>query len=503
MTQDLISAGWDHLLVVLFWGPGLLTALLLGAKKISHVLPLGFIFSATYLSAVYTTLVLVHTPETFWVVSRIVFAVGFVVLGAVAVIKRPPDIISNGLVMAGITAIAVIARNIFRLDARPLFSDQWVIGWISSYIQSGADPTALGTVDYIKRSLIFPLILTTGRDGTIAISLVTITAILMVMATYHLVRVLCPNSQGSVRFGVFAAVMMLWITSSFFWGMFAYQNAHVLVALSVAVLVSHVFADRMATESFWLGPAGTFAAGFVIAQSRIETAGLALLLTVPILIFADKRPPAESRARLAALLGPPLGFYLWLVTTDAFVFQAIPAVAVAGIFLPVVVLILWPQLSGFIGRLLIPLVLGLLIGLTFWFFVIADGGASRRSQFFKNIFLAEGMWGFGVWAFLAIALIGSLWKMSQKDALLLWGTIVALLFTIDVKIVDGLFVFGGIPGFGRGWTDSTNRASFHLFAPMTAVMVTSIIRSINKDSVMWLGQRRGSTRDRASLSFTT
>jgi len=497
MSQDIVGAAYDGFYILLFWVPGVLVALLLGARRLSHVLPLGFLLSAAFMSVVYTFSALANIPETFWLVSKAVFGIALVGLGAVTLIKKPHGLLTNGLVMAVITGVAVITRNIFRLDVRPQYSDQFVIGWISSLMDSGIDPTVLGAVDYIKRSFIFPLILTAGRDGTITIALIPIVAILMVMATYHLIRVLTVKTDGKLRIAVFLAVVLLWATSSFFWGMFGYQNAHVLVALGVAVLLSSVFAVRLKGESTWLGPIGGFVAGFVIAQSRIEAVALALLLLVPLLYFSRRRNPNASRRELTALFGAPLGFFLWLVTTDAFVFDIIPAPVVALIFVPLAVLFIFPRVSLPLGQILIPSVFGVLAALAIWFLFLGDGSERRRTQFFVNTFLGDGMWGYGAWTFLLIVLVTSLWKMSHRDALLLWVAAVGILFTIDVKIIDGLIEVGGIPGFGRGWTDSTNRAFFHLFAPITAVMATGIIRSISKDSVFTFARK---TKKRGSRS---
>lgn len=486
MIQDIVGAAYDSFYILLFWSPGLLATLLLGVRRLSHALPLGFLLSSVFMSIVYTTTALARIPETFWLVSKLAFGAALIGLGVTALIRRPPGLVTNGMVMAGITAIAVIARNIFRLDVRPQYSDQFVIGWISQLMDSGIDPAALGTVDYIKRSFIFPLILTAGRDGTITIALIPIVAILMVMASYHLVRVLTEKTDGKLRVAVFVAVVLLWATSSFFWGMFGYQNAHVLVALGVAVLLSSVFGFRQENESPWLGPIAGFVAGFVIAQSRIEAVALALLLMIPLLFFSHRRNSNASRRHLIALFGAPLGFFLWLVATDAFVFDIVPAPVVALIFFPLALLFIFPRISAPLGRVLVPGVFGILVVLTIWFLLLADGSEGRRTQFFVNTFLGDGMWGYGPWAFLLIVLVTSLWKMPHRDALLLWVTAVAILFTIDVKIIDGLIEVGGIPGFGRGWTDSTNRAFFHLFAPITAVMATGIIRSINKEAVFLL-----------------
>ena len=489
MTQDILGAAYDSVYIALFWGPGTLAALFLGARKISHALPLGFLLSAAVMSLVYTTCALANIHHLFPTVSKIVFAIALVGLGAVAVIKRPHGLIANGVVMVVITVFAVITRNILRLDVRPQYSDQFVIGWISSLMDSGIDPTVLGAVNNIKRSFIFPLVLTAGRDGTITISLIPITAIVMIMATYHLIHALTPKTDARVRVAVFSAVVLLWATSSFFWGMFGYQNAHVLVALGVAVLLSSVFGFRQGHQTPWLGPIGGFVAGFVIAQSRIEAAALALLLMVPLLFFSHRRTLNASRRSLVPLLGPPTGFFLWLITTDAFVFDTIPAPIVALIFVPIIVLLVFPRISRPLGRILVPAVFGILLALGILYFFVVEGGQSRRAQFFVNTFLGDGMWGYGAWAFLLIVAVTSLWKMSHREALLVWVTAVAILFTIDVKIIDGLIEVGGIPGFGRGWTDSTNRAFFHLFAPLTAVMVTGIIRVTRKDSV-FLAKRR-------------
>lgn len=490
MSQDIIGAAYDGTYILLFWGPGLLAALLLGARRLSHAMPLGFLISAALMSVVYTATALIGIPEAFWLVSKVVFTITLISLGGVALIRRPSGVIENALVMSAITAVAVITRNVLRLDVRPQYSDQFVIGWISSLMNSGLDPAVLGSVDYIKRSFIFPMTLTAGRDGTITISVIPITAILMIMATYHLIRVLTEKTADKIRTLVFIGVMLLWATSSFFWAMFGYQNAHVLVALGVAVLLSSVFGFRERTQSPWLVPFGGFVAGFVIAQARIEAVALALLLMVPLLFFSHRHSIGASRRYLVAFFGPPLGFFLWLVTTDAFVFDYVPPAVVALIFVPFIALIILPRISRPLGRVLVPGVIGILIALTIWYLFLVDGAERRRTQFFVNTFLGDGMWGYGAWAFLVIVLITSLWKMSHRDALLLWVTAVAILFTIDVKIIDGLIEVGGIPGFGRGWTDSTNRAFFHLFAPITAVMVTGIIRALNKDSVFLFARKK-------------
>ena len=490
MSQDIIGAAYDGTYILLFWGPGLVAALLLGARRLSHAMPLGFLISAALMSVVYTATALIGIPEAFWLVSRIVFAMALLSLLAVALIRRASGLVENGLMMAGITAFAVIARNVLRLDVRPQYSDQFVIGWISSLMNSGLDPTVLGSVDYIKRSFIFPMTLAAGRDGTIAISVISITAILMIMATYHLVRVLTEKTDNKIRTVVFIAVVLLWATSSFFWAMFGYQNAHVLVALCVAVLLSSLFGFRQRNQSPWLGPIGGFVAGFVIAQARIEAVALAFLLMVPLLFFSHRRTINASRRYLVAFFGPPLGFFLWLITTDAFVFDYVPAPVVALIFVPFIALLVFPRISRPLGKILVPGVIGILIALTIWYLFLVDGAERRRTQFFVNTFLGDGMWGYGAWAFLVIILITSLWKMSHRDALLLWVTAVAILFTIDVKVIDGLIEVGGIPGFGRGWTDSTNRAFFHLFAPITAAMVTGIIRTLDKDSVFRLARKK-------------
>lgn len=475
MNADLVGALHDGLFLLLLWLPGIFGASVMGARGFLQVLPLGFLLSTALLSLWFTLTTLTRVEEYFWVSSKIVFAIALVVLGAL--VARQKSSLATVLWWPLATStVVILVRNVFLLDTRPGFADQFVVGYVGWLLQSGFDASVFGEVEYLKRSFAVPLLLAAGREGSLLIAVIPLMAILLLFATYHLINVVTPGVRRWIRLVVFLAVLSVWATTSLYWGMFGYQNAHILVALAVTVLASGVLtlgATRHSLPRVALG--AVFVGSFTLAQARIEAVGLGLLISLPLLLVIGDEPGPGRRKLALALIGGPLGFALWLITVDTDLLEPVPPLAALALVVPIVLLGYLPRVSRALAQILMPAAFGILAGVVLWLFAVADGAPKRRNQFIENTFLGEGMWGYVAVAFLAILAITYLRTKTQQENWLIWMTVVGLLFTVAVKIVDGLFIIGGVPGFGRGWTDSVNRGFFHLFGPMTATMVAGIL----------------------------
>jgi hypothetical protein len=75
------------------------------------------------------------------------------------------------------------------------------------------------------------------------------------------------------------------------------------------------------------------------------------------------------------------------------------------------------------------------------------------------------------WLFVAVFIAHLLVKFDKRVTALVNLTAMAVIFTIAVKIVEGLVVIGGVPGLSLGWWDSINRSLFHLIALPSALFL--------------------------------
>lgn len=474
MTTTLASASLDLAFLLLFWVPGILGAWALGARTVSLALPVGFVFSTTLLTLWYSLLALLGWHSDFWWSSKALFVMATVPLLFLAIKGRASLAITAWFPLA-VATTTIVGRNILLLDTRPGFSDQFLVGYIGWLMQSGIDPTVLGSTSYLKRSFATPLLLAAGREGFLLISMIPLMAILLIIATYHLATVASARFPSWLRIVTFGAVMSLWATTSFFWGMFGYQNSHVLVALAVTTLASFVLILSSTTPPpLLLIGSGIFASSFVLAQARIEAAALALLIALPLLNALPRMTTRHSRVIILALSGGPIGFIVWLVTTRSPVVEPLPLIALMILLVPFIILAAIGRVPAYLGKMILPTTFGVLAGLGIWYLFVVGDGRLRR-QFIQNTFLGDGRWGYIAGAFLIILAITIVRHRSQRDNWVIWMTVTGLLFTLDVKILDGLIELGQITGIGRGWTDSVNRGFFHLFGPLTVMAMTGIL----------------------------
>ena len=98
-------------------------------------------------------------------------------------------------------------------------------------------------------------------------------------------------------------------------------------------------------------------------------------------------------------------------------------------------------------------------------------GLNTLTVFANNSFLGTGFWGVTSWVFIAVFVLHALIKTDKRVTTLVMLTALTVTFTIAVKIVDGLAMFGGIPGLSLGWFDSVNRSFFHLIALPSALFL--------------------------------
>ena len=227
---------------------------------------------------------------------------------------------------------------------------------------------------------------------------------------------------------------------------------------------------------------GLFVATFVIAQSRIESFALGMLLVLPVLW---QRPPAKSwrtfAPRVVAVIGGPLGFFAWFGSIQQMPIDfAPPAITFSLIFLAAIVgataLFFFPTLD-FLARWGIPLVFaGALVSYLFPLF------GSRNHFFFLrlNTFYGEGLWGYTWWFFLAAGIFLAIDRAkTPRENIVLWLAAVVVMLTILVKALDNF----GKPGQGvirDGWSDSVNRTLFHSFPLITAMGSVAVSRMLRR-----------------------
>ena len=474
MISHLVPAFVDLAFLLLFWLPGVLAAWLVGARTVSHALPLGFVFSATLLTLWYSMLSFAGWQEFFWLSSKVIFVLALAPLLFLAARAKASPTITAWIPLI-IASVTVAGRNVFLLDTRPGFSDQFLVGYIGWLMQSGTDPSVFGSVEYLKRSFAAPLLLASGREGFLLISMIPLMAIVLILATYHLLTVTSRRFSPKLRAVTFAAVMSLWATTSFFWGMFGYQNSHVLVALTVTVLASTVLSFSQSTPPpALLTSVAIFSSSFVLAQARIEAAALALLIALPLLNALPGMPIRHARMTIVALTGAPIGFMLWLMTTRATLLEPLPPVALVVLLIPFIALAAVKRVPLFLGQLLLPAAFGILAGLSVWYLFIF-GDRALRWEFTASTFLGEGQWGYIAIAFVVILALTIFHRRTQPENWIIWMTLIALMFTLDTKIIDGLFVIGEVGGYGRGWTASVNRGFFHSFGLLTVMTASGML----------------------------
>ena len=471
MTVDIAGAILDFGYLTALWFPGILLARAIGQKSTWASLTLGFLLSTVVVVVLFHLTALFGATDTWWLASKIIL---LMLLATTAWItsQRADRAALNPLgIASAITAAAVIIRNLFHLDGRFRGPDQFMVGWISSLAQSGHDPSLLGGADYVKRGFAFPLLLAQGREGQLLLSITIVILILALISTF-----LLASSIGTrwnlIGISLGIALVILWLTAPIVWGMAFYVNGHALMALAVAILATQIVNKSPGISRTPSELVAICAAAFTIASTRPEGVALALILSLPLFL----RPPLETHrqaaGRLVAILAAPIGFVLWFITAD---FLSLPPVltglvsagvilAVSGVFSVLYLKPAWHHAFVFLaGGIVLAVAVSQLVG--------SPPGTNTLSVFVRNTFLGAGWWGVVPWLFVGALILHALIKTDTRITALVNLTAFAVMFTIAVKVVDGLFTFGGIPGLSLGWFDSVNRAFFHLIALPSALFL--------------------------------
>ncbi len=471
MSGETAGAILDSAYLITLWFPGILLARALGLKHIWASLTVGFLFSTVTVVALFHLTALFDATNTWWMVSKVVLLILLVLTAAIVLAKRDSAaFVSLGIAFA-ISAVAVVARNILRLDGNFRGPDQFLVGWISSLAQSGHDPSFFGGSNYVKRGFAVPLLLAQGREGQLLLSVTIVILVLVLISTFLLASSIGTrwNSLG-ISLGV--AFVIVWITMPIVWGMAFFLNGHALMALAVASLAAQVVGKDSSIQRTRLELLIIFAAGFTLASTRPEGVALALILSFPLFV----RPVAETRKRtlwrLAAMLGAPIGFVTWFMTANFFSLSPLATLfVVVGVIFAVTVVFFavyarptWHHVAAVSGGIALVVVAVIqLLG--------SPPGLRTLTVFVSNSFLGAGQWGLAPWLFAGVMILHTIIKVDKRVTRLVELTAFAVIFTVAVKIVDGLVIIGGVPGLSLGWFDSVNRSFFHLIALPSALFL--------------------------------
>ena len=471
MSADLAGAILDFGYLIALWFPGILLARSIGHRSAWLSLTLGFLFSTVVIVVLFHLTALFQATENWWLISKIVLLV-LLGVGAWNALRQRDLASLNPLGIAFVIAsVAVIARNLFRMDGRLRGWDHFLVGWISSLAQSGHDPTHFGGSEYIKRGFAVPLLLAQGREGQLLLSITVVILLLALISTFQLATSIGTkwNALG-ISLGI--GLVILWLTTVIVWGMAFFLNGHALMALAVATLVAQVVHRDTSIARTALELVTVFVAGFIIASTRPEGVALAILLAFPIFVRPALETSRQTAWRLVAIMGAPLGFVMWFMTTNFFALSTLATliinitalIAVAIVFLSVQAKPDWHQMFVLIGGIILVVVALLqLVGV--------PPRLGTLAVFLSNSFLGTGLWGILPWVFVGVFIIHAFVSTDNRVNNLVTLTGFAVVFTVAVKIVDGLVVTGGISGLSLGWFDSVNRAFFHLIALPSALFL--------------------------------
>lgn len=471
MSAELAGAVLDFGFLISFWAPGILLAQTLGQKNTWLSLTVGFLLSTAVVVALFHVTAVFEATSSWWMISKVVLLLLIITTGWVAVKTRNRAIVSPLAIALAISAIAVIARNLLRLDGRFRGPDQFLVGWVSSLAQSGHDPSHFGGSGYIARGLALPLLLAQGRQGQLLLSITIVLLFLALISTFQLATAI-GTQWDSFGISLGVALVILWLTTPIVWGMAFFLNGHVLMALAVGTLATQTVARSPSVARTPVELVTIFVAGFIIASSRPEGVVLALILAFPMFITPALETGRQAAGRLAAVLGAPLGFVTWFVTTNfftvspvvTFIVSAFLIVAVATVFFAIRSQPSWfATVVTITGVGILAIALLQLLG--------SPPSLNTLTTFAANSFLGAGFWGITPWLFVGVVTLHALIRTDQRINSLVFLTAFAVVFTIAVKIVDGLVMIGGIPGLSLGWFDSVNRSFFHLIALPSALFL--------------------------------
>ena len=503
MTGELIGAGLDVFYLLWLWVPGIVLTYRIGFRHPLDLLPIGFLLSTAVASLVYSVTYALGISALAVPTTRAILLVSGLI--ALATLLRSVIPIATAALWASAIALfGVFLRNIFRLDGWMQQADHWLTGWITVVIQAGLGSDIYADDEVVKKGIAFPVIYGLGRQGLYLAAVPTVALILIVLATFRLVTTILTSDTARGRAWIFAGVMALWVSTSMFWGFSTYQHGHGLVALSVGVasrLLVGTLPDitesssrkgLMKAPTTWMVAAGIFVATFVMAQSRIESFALAMLLALP---FLWQKPDSKTwgllAPRLVAVLGGPIGFFVWFVSIDVapvtFAPRAVIFAVVFGAAIGAAVILFYLPSLGNLARWGIPLVFtGGLVAYLLPFF------GSRNQLYFLqlNTFLGEGLWGYSWWFFLAAGIfLASDRHRTPRENLVLWLGMVAVMFTILIKSIDN-FGQQGQGNIREGWSDSVNRTLFHSLSLVTAIGAVAISRILRRFGRAGQGQPR-------------
>ena len=471
MTGDVAGAVLDFGYIVAMWFPGILLIRAIGLKNTWASLTVGFLTSAVVVIILFHMTALVQATHAWWFISKIVLLALLVATVWISVRKQDRAVLTPLGVALAISAIAVIARNIFRLDGRFRGPDQFLVGWISSLAQSGHDPEYFGGSDYIKRGFALPLLLAQGREGQLLLSITIVIILLALISTFVLASSI-GTKWNLIGISLGVALIVVWFTTPIVWGMAFYINGHVLMALAVATLASHVVSKDPTMPHSPPELATVFVAGFTLASTRPEGVVLALILSFPLFVKPLGERRRDTSWRLVAILGAPLAFVMWFETTNFFGMGLLPSLvisaglitAVIGLFFALYAKVSWHlPIAMAAGGILLAAAISQLLG--------SPPGLNTLTVFVNNSFLGVGWWGVTPWLFIGVFIVHALFRSDKRVTMLVTLTAFAVAFTIAVKIVDGIVEIGGIPGLSLGWFDSVNRAFFHLIALPSALFL--------------------------------
>ena len=471
MSAEVAGAILDFGYLISLWAPGILLAQALGQQNTWLSLTVGFLLSTATIVLLFHVMAVFQATNSWWLASKVALLLVFVTTVWLAVKTRNWAILNPLAIAVAIAAIAVIARNLFRLDGRFRGPDQFLVGWISSLAQSGHDPSLFGGADYVKRGFAFPLLLAQGREGQLLLSISIVILIVALIATFQLATAIGTqwNTLG-VSLGV--ALVILWFTTPIVWGMAFFLNGHVLMALAVATLATHTVGKNSSVVRTPVELVTVFVAGFAIASTRPEGVALALILAFPMFMPPALETGRQAALRLVAVLGGPLGFVTWFVTTNFFALSPLVTFIVSALLIVAVVTVFFvihAKTSWFVT--VVTIAGAGILGIALLQLLGSLPSLNTLTTFATNSFLGTGFWGVTSWVFVGVFILHALIKTDQRVTNLVVLTAFAVVFTIAVKIVDGLVVVGGIPGLSLGWFDSVNRSFFHLIALPSALFL--------------------------------
>ena len=471
MTGDIFGAVLDFGYLTALWFPGILLARAIGQRATWASLTLGFLLSTVAVVVLFHATALFGATDKWWLTSKSVL---LLLMAATAWIgfRRGDRAALRPLGIAlSITALAVILRNLLRWDGRLRGPDQFLVSWISSLAQSGHDPSLFGGAEYVKRGFAFPLLLAQGREGQLLLSITIVILILALISTFLLASSIGTqwNPLG-ISLGI--ALIILWLATPLVWGMAFYVNGHVLMALAIAILATQIVSKSAGISRTPTEVIAIWTAGFTIASTRPEGVALALIISLPLFLRPPLETPRQAAWRLVAILGAPVGFVLWFVTVEIISLSALlTAVISIGLILAVGGLFLVLYLKPSLHHTVVLLVGGALLVAAVFQLLGSPPGLKTLTVFANNSFLGAGWWGLLPWFFLGAFTLHALFRTDQRVTALVNLTAFAVLFTVAVKIVDGLVIVGGIPGLSPGWSDSINRSFVHLIALSSALFL--------------------------------